>query len=105
MSNYIPIEAAKKTYNQNSGNISKRVVICAGTGCVANGSLEIKDRFAEITKSSGLNAIVELKKEEEGIHVSGSGCQGFCQMGPLVTIFPEKIMYCKVALDDVEEIV
>ncbi|MEX1376179.1 MAG: NADH-ubiquinone oxidoreductase-F iron-sulfur binding region domain-containing protein [Eubacteriales bacterium] len=105
MYNYIPIEDAKKTYEANSKKIVKRIVICAGTGCVANGSLEIKDKFVEIIKSSGLNAIVELKKEEEGIHVSGSGCQGFCQMGPLVTIFPSKIMYCKVALDDVEEIV
>jgi NADH-quinone oxidoreductase subunit F len=105
MCNYIPIEEAKKIYKKNSEGIVKRIVICAGTGCVANGSLAIKDRFAEEIKAQGLNAIVELKKEEVGIHVSGSGCQGFCQMGPLVTILPEKVLYCKVKEEDVAEIV
>jgi len=105
MCNYIPIEEAKKTYEKNAKGVIKRVVICSGTGCVANGSLDIKDKFLEILNNLGHNAIVELKKEEEGIHISGSGCQGFCQMGPLVTILPEKIMYCKVSIEDVEEIV
>ena len=105
MCNYIPIEDAKKSYEKNAKGIVKRVIICAGTGCVANGSLEIKDKFVEILNDLNLNAVVELKKEEEGIHVSGSGCQGFCQMGPLVTILPEKVMYCKVKLDDVNDIV
>ena len=38
-------------------------------------------------------------------HVSKSGCQGFCQMGPLVTIEPDGILYTKVKPDDVDEIV
>ncbi len=105
MHNYIPIEDVKKAYEINSKGIIKRVVICAGTGCVANGSLEIKDRFVEVLNAKGINAIVQLKKEDEGIHVSGSGCQGFCQMGPLVTVLPEKILYCKVKIGDVEEII
>lgn len=105
MCSYTPIDEAKRTYDKNAAGVVKRIVICAGTGCVANGSMEIKDKFVEAIKAHGLNAIVELKKEEEGIHVSGSGCQGFCQMGPLVTILPEKILYCKVKEEDVEEIV
>ena len=48
---------------------------------------------------------MELKKEEEGIFVSKSGCQGFCQIGPLVTIMPEGILYRKVKPADVREIV
>ena len=31
---------------------------------------------------------------------SRSGCQGFCQMGPLVTIEPDGIMYVKVQTGD-----
>ncbi len=37
--------------------------------------------------------------------VSKSGCQGFCQLGPLVTILPEGIFYTKVKPKDVEDIV
>ena len=82
-----------------------RILVCAGTGCLVNGSLKVYDAFTKAIKDSGLNAIVELKKEEEGIFVSRTGCQGFCQIGPLVTIMPECIFYTKVKPLDVGEIV
>ncbi len=102
---YKDIEAVKSEYQKNTEKIQKRIVLCGGTGCVANGSLEIKDKFVKLINEKGINAIVEIKKDDEGVHVSASGCQGFCQMGPLVTIWPEAVMYCKVTLDDVEEII
>jgi NADH-quinone oxidoreductase subunit F len=34
-----------------------------------------------------------------------SGCQGFCQMGPLVTIEPDNILYVGVKPEDVKEII
>ena len=34
-----------------------------------------------------------------------TGCQGFCQMEPLVLIYPEKILYCNVQPEDAGEIV
>ena len=63
------------------------------------------EAFVKALKESGLNAIVELKKEEEGVFVSRTGCQGFCQIGPLVTVLPENIFYTKVKPGDVAEIV
>lgn len=99
------LEERKRIYEQNSKQISKRIIICAGTGCIANGSMNIYNKFLEEIEKSGQKAIVQLKSEEKGIHVSGSGCQGFCQMGPLVTILPEKIIYCRVKAEDVPEIV
>ena len=99
------LTAVRETYERNIRSIDKRVVICAGTGCVANGSLKVHARFVEILRERGLNAVVELKKEEEGVLVSKSGCQGFCQMGPLVTILPRGILYTRVQPGDVEEIV
>lgn len=99
------LTAVKEAYQKNIQNIDKRIVICAGTGCVANGSLKVHARFVEMLADRGINAVVELKKEEEGVLVSKSGCQGFCQMGPLVTILPHGIMYTKVKPDDVAEII
>jgi NADH-quinone oxidoreductase subunit F len=56
--------------------------------------------------AAGLKAVVELKKEEQdGVFVSKSGCQGFCQIGPLVTVLPDGILYTKVRPADVEDIV
>ncbi len=84
---------------------TRRVLVCAGTGCLVNGSLKVYEAFIRSIKDSGLNAIVELKKEDDGIFVSRTGCQGFCQIGPLVTILPEGIFYTKVKPLDVGEIV
>lgn len=89
-----------------STSVSHRVLVCAGTGCLVNGSLKVYNEFVKAIGDSGLNALVELKKEEdEGVFVSKTGCQGFCQIGPLVTILPEGIFYTKVKPEDVPEIV
>ncbi|MDR1695048.1 MAG: 4Fe-4S binding protein [Endomicrobium sp.] len=98
--------------------IEKQIIICAGTGCVANGSLKVFDAFIKEAKESGINVIIKLKKEEisqesmpqesmtQGSKtlLSKSGCQGFCQMGPLVNILPAGILYNKVKPEDVKEI-
>ncbi|MCE1189626.1 MAG: 4Fe-4S binding protein [Ignavibacteria bacterium] len=87
--------------------IQKRIIICAGTGCVANGALKIYRRFQEIFTERNLPFVVELKEEpkEKSFYISESGCQGFCQMGPLVTIEPDGILYVQVKTEDVLEII
>ncbi|OPY68083.1 MAG: NADP-reducing hydrogenase subunit HndC [Syntrophorhabdaceae bacterium PtaU1.Bin034] len=101
----LELNKIKDTFQKRQEPLSHRVVVCAGTGCLVNGSLKVYEEFVETAKDSGLNAVVELKKEEEGVFVSKSGCQGFCQIGPLVTILPEGIIYTKVTPKDVREIV
>lgn len=95
-------------YERRSHSIAARIVICAGTGCIANGARRVFDEFTARLAAHDLTTYVELTLAEEdapGIHLSGSGCQGFCQMGPLVTILPEEVMYTKVTPADVAEIV
>ena len=104
----INIENIKEEYIESSKLLKRRIIICAGTGCVANGSLKIFDEFKKQLEANSLNYLVELKLKEEKkdeILISGSGCQGFCQMGPLVTVEPDGIMYVKVKLADVQRIV
>jgi NADH-quinone oxidoreductase subunit F len=51
--------------------------------------------------------VLELRPEagDRDLRLSKSGCQGFCQMGPLVTVIPDGILYTKVRVEDVTEIV
>ena len=70
---------------------SRRVIVCAGTGCLVNGSMKVYEEFLKAIAEAGLDCQSELKKEHEGASVTKSGCQGFCQIGPLVTILPEGI--------------
>src|ERR1035438_7140411 len=85
----------------------RRVIVCAGTGCMANGSLKVFLALKQEMTAAGLNVVLEFRPEGngDGIRVSESGCQGFCQMGPLVTVLPEGILYNKVKVDDAREIV
>ena len=101
------LESIAAEYKTAAKNVTRRITICAGTGCVANGGLEVHAEFVRLITERGLNVVVELKPETAGeaIHAAKSGCQGFCQMGPLVTFLPENLLYCKVKVADVAEIV
>lgn len=85
----------------------KRVLVCAGTGCVAGGALRIYDRFREIFGQRGMPYALELTKDEADgtIGLKRSGCHGFCEMGPIVRIEPQGWLYLKVKPEDCEEIV
>ncbi|MBF0331563.1 MAG: 4Fe-4S binding protein [Candidatus Omnitrophica bacterium] len=89
----------------------QRIVICTGTGCVANGALDVYNAFlsemtaAKIHVVDHFEALEGIKGAEKAVYLSKSGCQGFCQMGPLVSIEPEDILYNKVKAADVKGIV
>ena len=105
--NETKLEKISTEWNHQSGLLRKRIVVCAGTGCVANGSLKVYDKLLKKLEDSGIKVVVELDKHDcsDSTYVSKSGCQGFCQMGPLLTFFPENILYTKVKIEDVDEIV
>jgi NADH-quinone oxidoreductase subunit F len=74
-----------------------RVLICAGTGCVANGSLEVYKKFQEL----GANVVLKGEKTSP----IKTGCHGFCEKGVLVVIPSLHVSYTKVKESDVEEII
>jgi NADH-quinone oxidoreductase subunit F len=76
-----------------------RVLVCAGTGCVANGSLEVLARFEALL---GPDAVA---LEHEPARADHTGCHGFCERGPLVKIAGMDILYTRVRPEDVDEIV
>ena len=86
---------------------SKRIIVCAGAGCVSKGALKIYDKFAEIMKAKGINFSLELQKEphSDNVRLKESGCHGFCEIGPLVRIEPQGWLYVKVKVEDCEEII
>jgi NADH-quinone oxidoreductase subunit F len=104
----IDLNAVKKDYQEKADALKQRLIICAGTGCVANGALEVYDALVEELGRQNLNVTVSLQKEgktDDGYYVSPSGCQGFCQAGPLVTVQPQGYLYVKVEPEDVAELV
>jgi len=72
------------------------LMVCTGTGCVSAGGFKIRDR---------LSALLKEKKLEKDYLVVGTGCNGFCAMGPIVVVQPEGIFYQQVKEEDLAEII
>ena len=107
MDDFITLEARRERFEKAAAESKARVIICAGTGCIAGGALKIYAKFLDAFKARNLSVQVALEKEQAhgDYALAESGCQGFCQMGPLVTVYPQGILYTKVNPDDVEEII
>ena len=83
------------------------VLICAGTGCIAGGALKIYENLKNECESRGLHVHVGLtheSHENKELHIKMSGCHGFCEMGPLVHVEPQGILYIHVKPEDCHEI-
>lgn len=80
----------------------KTVRVCCGTGCLANGSAKVAEEFERLVDSSAVKVECDIKK---------TGCNGFCENGPLVTILSDQegeepeIAYYHVKVEDVADIV
>ena len=99
-------ETAEDALRRSSNAVN--VLVCAGTGCIAGGSLKVCETLKEECERRGLQIYVGLTEhsgEEKSLHIKMSGCHGFCEMGPLVHIEPLGVMYIHVKPEDCCEIV
>ncbi len=74
------------------------IIICHGTGCLANGSPKVAAALRAAISTAGIDAqvIPDIKI---------TGCHGFCSRGPLVIFHPSGLFYQLVKPTDAEEIV
>ncbi|MDH3815576.1 MAG: 4Fe-4S binding protein [Acidobacteriota bacterium] len=91
-------EALRKQSLEIEANRKQQVLVCCGTGCLASGSKEVAEAFADEIAKRSIDATVDL-------FVKSTGCHGFCERGPLVVLNPQGILYTKVKPGRVEEIV
>lgn len=82
------------------------IMVCAGTGCIASGSLEVYEELRRICAEKGLAVSVSFSEHaDDAIHLKKTGCHGFCEIGPLVNIMPQDIFYTHVKPSDCAEII
>ncbi|MGE4286519.1 MAG: NADH-ubiquinone oxidoreductase-F iron-sulfur binding region domain-containing protein [Phycisphaerae bacterium] len=102
----VNLEQIRDSYNAAFEKTSKQIIICAGTACVANGSLKVYEALKAEIEKRGLKINVVLSEHDDtDVLVARTGCRGFCQVGPLVTITPNRMHYVRVRPTDAEEIV
>jgi NADH:ubiquinone oxidoreductase subunit F (NADH-binding)/(2Fe-2S) ferredoxin len=71
-------------------------MVCAGTGCVSNHSLEIREALERELKKNNL---------EDEISIVLTGCNGFCANGPIMVVQPEGIFYQMLTVEDIPHLV
>lgn len=72
------------------------ILVCGGTGCCSNKSLEILEAFQNKIDQLGLTKEVKVDK---------TGCFGLCALGPICVIYPEGAFYSELEISHVDEIV
>jgi NADH-quinone oxidoreductase subunit F len=96
------LNSAQELENFRKSIVSRRnvnkpcIAICAGTGCLAYGCLDIVAAFRNEVEKRGL---------QDKVDVRATGCPGFCERGALLTIYPQGIFYQRVKIEDVPEII
>ncbi|MFP4369382.1 MAG: NADH-quinone oxidoreductase subunit NuoF [Candidatus Kapaibacterium sp.] len=83
--------------NEKIGNeIREQILLCAGGGCIASGSLEVRDALIESISANGLEGQIIVKE---------TGCLGPCVKGPVIVLKKDGTVYQDIKPGDAEEII
>ncbi len=74
----------------------KHLMICGATGCLASGSQSVEEALRTELKKHGI---------KDRFRVVMSGCPGFCEVGPIMVVYPDEVFYCRLKPQDIPEIV
>jgi NADH:ubiquinone oxidoreductase subunit F (NADH-binding)/(2Fe-2S) ferredoxin len=72
------------------------LMVCAGTGCVSNSSLRLREVLEEE---------IEKQNLQEEVRVVLTGCNGFCANGPIMVVQPDGIFYQLLEEKDIPRLV
>jgi NADH:ubiquinone oxidoreductase subunit F (NADH-binding)/(2Fe-2S) ferredoxin/NAD-dependent dihydropyrimidine dehydrogenase PreA subunit len=73
-----------------------QVLVCGGKGCISPDSVDLYRSLKSEIRKHKLNHEIEVLKAE---------CLGLCELGPVVIVYPEGIVYNKVKGEDIVELV
>ncbi len=76
--------------------IRANLMLCAGTGCVASGTMKVRDALRDELKKRGL---------AEEIKVVLTGCNGYCAEGPVMSVYPDEVFYQKLTVEEIPKLV
>jgi len=67
-------------------------LVCAGTGCVSCGSFKVKEALEKEVRKRNL---------QDEVLVIATGCNGFCERGPILMVQPEGVFYQQLKVEDI----
>lgn len=72
--------------------VRANIMLCAGTGCVATGTMKIRGALQSELEKRGLQDEIKLVL---------TGCNGYCAEGPVLAVYPDEIFYQKLTVQDI----
>jgi NADH:ubiquinone oxidoreductase subunit F (NADH-binding)/(2Fe-2S) ferredoxin len=90
------LSALQERLRANRAEAGTILTVCGGTGCQASRSGAVID---------AIRAELELQGLSDSIQLRITGCQGFCEQGPIMVIDPSNVFYCHIEPEDVGEII
>ena len=90
------LEAKRESIIKSRDPDKPCITICGGTGCSAYGGEKVNSALKQEIKQRGLEAEVDIRT---------TGCHGFCEKGPLIVIKPKNILYQRVSVEDIPEVI
>ncbi len=89
-------DSVKKDMEKLGSEIKERVLVCTGGGCIASGSLKVRDALIAAIREQGL---------EDTVAVVETGCLGPCALGPVILMEKDDIFYQEVKPEDAKDII
>lgn len=90
------LEHIKAKFIEDSKKYERTLLFCSGSGCVSSNCGEARDALIKELEAAGLS---------EKIQLSLTGCIGFCDVGPRMTVQPDGTFYCKLKPEHMKRIV
>ncbi|MDR1713583.1 MAG: NAD(P)H-dependent oxidoreductase subunit E [Coriobacteriales bacterium] len=87
--------------NASQSAPARQLLICCGTGCLANKAAAVAEALEAAIQAAGANAVVQ----PDALQLKRTGCNGFCENGPIVKIHPDDVSYYKVKPEHAEAII
>jgi NADH-quinone oxidoreductase subunit F len=90
------LEVLRKSCAKEGDGDKLCLAVCAGSGCSASGARDLLASLHQELEKRGLQDKIEVKS---------TGCHGFCEKGPLMIVWPERVFYNGVTARDVKDVV
>ena len=74
----------------------KHLLVCGATGCLSSGSAKVTEALKKELDDRGIR---------DKYRIVMSGCPGFCEVGPIIVVYPDEVFYCRLSPEDIPNIV
>ena len=78
------------------GAYRTHVLVCGGAGCASSGCKDVEQALADEIAKQGLT---------DEIKIIVTGCMGPCELGPIIIVYPEGVLYRNLKPEDARSIV